>query len=369
MKRLGALPRQTIIEMIEGGFIANGIPDNAQPASLDLTLSDEFYRVQSIFLPRPGESIKEAMTAVTPEKFDIKDPLEIGVTYLARLNETLRLPKEVYAYANPKSSTGRVDVHVRMLTDGITRFDSAGIRGYQGELWVLITPGSFRVKVSPGISLLQMRFFNHDTRLDSENDLEIAYERHPFVYENGKPTAYKDLKINDRDGTITLTVNLDLDIVGYRSEGSQHVLDLTKRDSHEPDDFFQPIPRSKNGAITLRKGDFYILATKEALSVPPEFAAEVKPIDVRSGDYRAHYAGFFDPGWGYGPNGDLPGAPAVLEVRSFENNIVIRDGQPICKIVYERMAEIPNFVYGATGSNYLHQKGIKLSKHFREVKV
>ena len=365
MEKRGALPQQAIIEMIKTGAIVNGIVEHAQPASLDLTLSDEIYRVQSIFLPRPEESVRNAMATVLPERFDIRTPLETGVIYLTRLSERLRLPKDVYAYSNTKSSTGRIDIHIRMLADGIVSFDSVGARGYEGELWALITPGSFRIKVNPGDSLLQMRFFNKDTRFANEEELKRVYEETSLIFINEKPVSYSELRSQSGDGTLTLTINLDLDVVGYRSEGSQHVLDFSKRESHDSDDFFQPIRRPKNDLLTLRKGDFYILSTKEALRVPPEFAAEVKAIDVRSGDYRAHYAGFFDPGWGYGPDGTLNGAPAVLEVRSFEDNIVVRDGQPICKIVYERMTEIPTKVYGATGSHYLHQKGIKLSKHFK----
>ncbi|OGZ96321.1 MAG: hypothetical protein A2847_02890 [Candidatus Sungbacteria bacterium RIFCSPHIGHO2_01_FULL_50_25] len=366
MKKLGALARHTIQKMIRARHIRGARAENAQPASLDLTLTNELYRVQSVFLPQPGERVKNAMAAVAPERHNMKIPLEVGVTYLARLAESLALPKDVYAYANPKSSLGRIDVHVRMLADAITRFDSAGVRGYQGELWALITPGSFRVKVNPGDSLLQLRFLNHDTRFGTERELKAVHEKTPLVFTGGKAVAYDDFAVNDRDGTLTLTVNLDLTIAGYRAERSQNVLDLSKRALYDADDFFQKIPRPKNGAVTLRKGDFYILATKEALRVPPAYAAEVKPIDVRTGEYRAHYAGFFDPGWGYGPKGDIPGAPAVLEVRAFEDNIIIRSGQPICKIVFERMAEIPKHVYGATGSHYLDQKGIKLSKHFRK---
>lgn len=367
MKRYGALPSQTVLEMIAAEFIKGAAEDNVQPASLDLTLSDEMYRVQSVFVPRPGEEIRHAMKFVEAESRQVDEPLEVGVTYLARLNESLVLPFGVYGYANPKSSTGRNDVHVRMLADGMTRFDSAGAKGYRGTLWALITPRSYRVKLAAGQSLLQIRFFNQDTRFSNDSELEIAYQRHRLLFTpDGDFISYSQIKMRDYDGTLILTINLDLDIVGYRCEASQKVLDFARRDFYDPVDFFQPIMRPKKGSLVLRRGDFYIFVTKEYLRVPPELAAEMAPVDVRAGDYRAQYAGYFDPGWGFGPDGVLKGAPAVLEVRSFEDNITIRDGQPICKFQLERMTELPDIIYGERGSHYLHQRGPRLSKHFKQ---
>lgn len=371
-KRFGALPFQMIREMIEGGFILS-VPagsvlnqSQVQPASLDLTLSDEAYRVRSVFLPRPGESICEAMKLVCPEPRDLSLPLDVEATYLVRLNEEMVFPKEVYGYSNPKSSSGRNDVHVRMLADGITRFDSIGEKGYRGSLWALVTPRSFRVKLNPGDSLLQIRFFNRDTRFDEDSELEVAYRKHRLLFTpDGEFIDYDLIQMSDHDGTLVLTINLDLDMVGYRCEGSQEVLDFSKIGYYDSEDFFQPIPKPKNSSVVLRRGDFYIFTTKEFFRVPLELAAEVVPVDIRTGDYRAHYAGYFDPGWGLGPDGSLKGAPAVLEIRPFEDNLVIRDGQPICKIKFERMADIPEVVYGQAGSNYLNQRGPKLSKHFK----
>lgn len=371
-KKFGALPYQMIREMVESGFIG-ALPSDLfkdfsqiQPASLDLTLAEEAYRVRSVFLPRPGESVCTVMKIVSPETHDLKFPLDVGTTYLIRLNEQVALPQEIYGYANPKSSSGRNDIHVRMLADGITRFDSIGEKGYRGSLWVLVTPRSFRVRLHPGDSLLQVRFFNHDTRFDGDAELEIAYQKYKLLFTpEGEFIDYSRVLMRDHDGTLILTPNLDLDVVGYRCEGSQEVLDFSKRGFHDPTDFFEPIPRPKNCSLTLRRGDFYILSTREFFRVPPPLAAEMVPVDIRAGDYRAQYAGYFDPGWGYGPDGSLNGAPAVLEIRSFEDNLVIRDGQPICKMKFEKMAEVPEVVYGQTGSHYLHQNGPRLSKHFK----
>lgn len=372
-KRFGALPYQMIREMIEGHFIGSWSPTlfdqpffQIQPASFDLTLSEEAYRVRSVFLPRPSESIRKAMKIVSPELYDFSVPLDVGASYLIRLNEQVALPHEIYGYANPKSSSGRNDIHVRMLADGITRFDSIGEKGYRGSLWALVTPRSFRVKLNHGDSLLQVRFFNRDTRFDGDDELEIAYQKHKLLFTpEGEFIDYSRISMKDHDGTLVLNLNLDLDTVGFRCEASQEVLDFSKRDFYEPEDFFQPIPRQKNSSVVLRRGDFYIFTTKEFFRVPLELAAEVVPVDIRAGDYRAHYAGYFDPGWGLGPDLSLKGAPAVLEIRPFEDNLVIRDGQPICKIKFERMAEVPEVVYGQAGSHYLLQRGPRLSKHFK----
>jgi dCTP deaminase len=366
MDGFGALPSQVIVEMIESSHIQGSFHQMVQPASLDLALTNEIYRVSSVFCPSPGEKVEDAMTLVDPETFDISTPLEVGVTYLARLCETLSLPDDIYAYADPKSSSGRCDVHTRLLADGVSRFDSIGIRGYCGQLWVLITPRSFRPLLHKGDSLVQIRFFNHDTRFKDNVRLEEEYRRHQFLYDpTGKPIPYNDIRITDNDGGLILTANLDLDVVGYRCERSQLSLDWSLVGHYDYRDFFQPIPRPRNGHLVLRAGDFYILSTAEFIKVPPCLAVEMVAIDTRSGDHRAHYAGFFDPGWGFGPDGVLKGAPAVMEVRSPNDDIVLRDRQPICKMTFECMSEAPDVVYGQSGSNYLNQIGPRLSKHFK----
>jgi dCTP deaminase len=369
--RAGALPRQMIHQMIRCGAITGSVSNLAQPASLDLVLSHKMDRVSSVFYPDPDETVCEAMVRVGPEPHDMSVPLEVGVTYLSKLREELTLPDGVYGYANPKSSSGRNDVHTRVLADGISRFDSFGTRGYRGSLWVLITPRSFRPLLYPGDSLVQARFFNQDTRFRTDLDLELAYKEYQFLYTpDGQPIAYENIKITDHDGSLILTLNLNLDVVGYRCERSDKVLDWSKEDYYDPLDFFQPIPRPKNGTLVLRRGDFYILSTLEFIKVPPDFAVEMVSIDTRSGDHRAHYAGYFDPGWGFGPKGILKGAPAVMEVRSPMDDIVFRHGQPICKMTFEQMYRRPSIVYGGrkgrTGSHYLSQRGPKLSKHFKQ---
>lgn len=362
----GALPSQDIRSMIVSGFIRGGSLDRVQPSSLDLAFDEEAYRVHSVFMPLPGETVRHAMQALHPEAHDLKNPFECGWTYVVKLQEELALQEGVYGYANPKSTTGRADVHVRMLSDGIMRYDSAGKPGYSGSLWALVTPRSFRVKFSHGSSLLQLRLLNHDTRFRTPGELQLAHEEHQLVFlPNGKPVPFEKL-MRDR-GEVMLTIDLDTDPVGYRCEGSREMLDFSRPNSHDLSEFFQPIYRSKKvkGGITLRRGDFYILATREFLRVPFNLAAEMSPIDIRAGDFRAQYAGFFDPGWGLGPDKSLQGTPAVLEVRSFEDNITIRRGQGICSMVFERMASVPDVVYGQAGNTYMTQRGPRLSKHFK----
>jgi dCTP deaminase len=256
-----------------------------------------------------------------------------------------------------------------MLADGINEFDSMGVKGYRGSLWALVIPRSFRVKLNPGDSLLQSRFFNRNTRLDGDDELEMIYQKHKLLFDSKgrfiEYSEYDQIQVSGRSGALVLTINLESDIIGYRCEGSQEVLDFSKEQYYQPEDFFHPIPRPKNGSLTLRRGDFYIFATKEFFRVPMELAAEVVPITTRMGDYRVHYAGYFDPGWGLGSDASLNGAPAVLEMRSFEDNLPFDDGQAICKVEFERMAEVPEVVYGQTGSHYLRQTGLRLSKHFK----
>lgn len=367
-KKLGAIPCQTIRDMMQASFIKGALEKNIQPASLDLSLSEEIYRVSSAFTPRTGESVLDAAKRlVDPEPFDYSRPLELDTTYLVKLNESLALPEDIYAYSNPKSTSGRNDIHARLLADGMQRFDSAGIKGFKGNLWTLVTPHSFRVKLRPSDTLSQMRFFNHDTRFDSESEMEVAYQRHKFLYNvEGNFIDYSKLKIRDRDGSLILTINLDSDLVGYRCEKTQEILDLSKR-NYDPDLFFTPIMRPRDGKLKLRKGDFYIFFTKQCPRVPPTFSAEMAPIDVRAGEYRSHYAGFIDPGWGHGRDGNEKGWAIVLELRPYEDNLILEDNKPICKLVYERITEEPEFVYGEEklGSNYALQNGPRLSKHFK----
>ena len=359
-KKRGALPAQVIRRLIDARMILNARPENVRPSSLDLSLSDEVYEVEGIFQPRPGETIRSLLGEVKSAPYDWQEPLVRGRMYLARLNERLLLPETVYAACNPKSTSGRLDVHVRLLADGVSRYDSVTPAGWSGELWAAIVSKTFRIKLAAGLSLNQIRFFNADTRLN-ELELEIALKQYELLWRDGRPLAYGDLKIRDNDGSLILTLDLSAETIGYRARPA--TLDLTKPRFYEPEQFFEPLKRAA-GHLHLARDEFYILSTAEAIRVPPELACEMVPMDEKSGEFRSHYAGFIDPGWGWGRTGEGRGRPLTLEMRPFED-LIVRPGQPIGKIKFELMALLPDVVYDGLDSNYLTQAGPRLSKHFK----
>lgn len=359
----GALPFQMIQELTTAGFIIGAAEKNIRPASLDLSLSDEIYKVEGIFQPRIKESVRDVLGKIKKEKHSISKPLLCDQMYIARLNETLDLPKTVYAFCNPKSTSGRVDVHVRLIADGVPRYDMIS-SGFKGELWVSIVPKTFPIIVYKNLSLNQLRFFNTDTRL-TDLELEVAMKQHKLLWRqsDGKPYTYEDIKIRDNDGSLILTLELEDKNLGYEGIVSNLPVDLSKIGTYDYKKYFKPV-RSKNGYVYLKKNSFYILSTHEAVRVPPDLACEMVPMDERSGEFRSHYAGFIDPGWGWGEKGEGKGRPLTLEVRPFED-LIVRQGQAIGKIKFERLIEEPNLVYDATSSNYIKQSGPKLAKHFK----
>jgi dCTP deaminase len=364
MSRGGALPDVQIAQLMKGGQISGADEHHLQPASLDVRLSGEIYRMRGSFLPRRGESLRTVIDfgALYRASFDF--PLECNGIYLIRLEESLSLPEDVFVYNNNKSSTGRVNLHCRLLADGVPQYDRLP-KGYQGELWLEVVPRSFGVRLSQGDTLSQLRFFCGDAKL-STDELRDLYAREHLLYDKtGEPIIADDLLF---DGVgLSMTLDLTEDIVGYRCSPTQsRVLDFAARDLDRLA-YFEPIPRPVDGMLILQRDDFYILHTKEFIRVPMDYAVEMSPYDPTKGEFRTHYAGFFDPGWGYGASGELRGTPAVLEVFTHEHEFIIRDGQPILKMVYERLAARPERSYGASGlgSNYHRQRGPKLSKHFR----
>lgn len=358
----GALPAQKIIQMIDAGFIKNSAKEHVSPASLDLTITGEIYEIKGLILPKVGETISSLLTLMEATKISLDEPIKCNHLYLAKLNESLELPKQVYGYCNPKSSTGRLDVHVRVLADGVPRYDSLTPAGFTGDLWVAIAPKSFAIKLSAGVPLTQLRLFNGDSKF-SELDLELAMKKgliwHPT---EDRKMEYGELVTNDLDGTVVLTALVEEGSCGYECIANpEQIVDVTKVGGYEAAAFFKPI-KIQNGALRLEKNKFYILSGAERVCIPTGIASEMVPMDERSGDFRSHYAGFLDPGWGTG--GDGKGRPFTLEVRPFED-LVVRPGQPIAKIKFERMLDIPDFHYDSKTSNYLQQSGPKLGKHFK----
>lgn len=349
---------------MESGFIFGAQRERISPASLDLTLSEEVYEIDGAVQMRPGECVRDLLTLVNAKSFTFESPLLRHTTYLARLNESLRLPESVYGFCNPKSSTGRIDLHVRVLADGVSRFDSVTPAGFKGELWLLITPRSFPIKVHVGEALTQLRLFNGDTRF-TELDLQISMREQKLMWHSRDniPYEYSDLSISDRDGALIMTVGFDDEIPGYECLEPDVVLETARVGEYDGADFFRPITVD-NGRVHLRKDRFYILTTRERLRVPPTMASGMASMDDRFGDFRSHYAGFFDPGWGWGAMGEGFGRPITLEVRPFED-LYVRHKQPIGKVTFEYMLEEPDIQYDTRASNYLKQTGPKLAKQFR----
>ncbi len=359
----GTLPSQTIIELIRAGFIQNAKEENVRPASLDLTISDEIYSVDGIFQPAKGETIKKILSKINKKKHPISKPLLHDQIYLIRLKETLELPHSVYGFLNPRSTSGRIDLHVRLIADGVARYDSV-TPGFTGEIWIFVIPKTFPIKLYEGVSLNQIRFFNMDTRLNPF-EVEVAVKNYKLLwYQNkGTPYNYEDMTVSEKDGAIVMTLDLDGDNPGYEGIVSDNVVDLSQIDHYDHKKFFKKI-EIKNGLAYLKKGAFYLLATHEAVRVPPELACEMIPMDVRSAEFRSHYAGFIDPGWGWGVRAEGKGRPLTLEVRPLED-LIVRHGQPIAKVKFERMTGMPPQSYDAISSNYIVQSGPRLAKHFK----
>ncbi|OGL66719.1 hypothetical protein A2856_03060 [Candidatus Uhrbacteria bacterium RIFCSPHIGHO2_01_FULL_63_20] len=359
-----ALAIQHIRELLRHGAVREADEGSLQPSSLDLSVSGELYRMRGSFLPQPGEKIRDILKRGILFPASLTQPLELNGIYWIRLNELLDLPSGVFGTTNNKSSSGRINLQTRLIANGVPAFDYVP-RGYRGELWLEVTPKSFPVRLGYGERLNQMRFFTGNAHLEAD-ELRREYARYGFL-RDADGVALPLRKLANQPG-ISMTLDLTShDVVGYRCGPTMgRMLDYARRD-HDPREFFEPIVRPPDGQFVMRRGEFYILATKEFLRVPREFAAEMLPYDVTMGEFRSHYAGFFDPGWGYGREGETMGTPAVLEVFTHDRDFVLRDGQPVCQMVFERLTAPSEICYGDASlvSNYYRQTGPRLSKHFK----
>lgn len=354
----GVLPSQTIENMLENGEITVSTPlveGQVQPASLDLRLGNVAYRVRASFLAGQGRSVSDRLTEFEMHRIDLSNGavLEKGCVYVVPLMEGLALPQDVSAVANAKSSTGRLDLLTRTITDGGEEFDRIK-PGYTGPLYAEICPRSFSVLVRPGMRLNQIRFRRGQAVL-SDAELKMLHA--------GTPLVDGEAVIEDGLG---FSVDLKLpgtDLVGYRAKPHTGVIDLDRIGEYDPQEYWEEV-RTKDGRIILDPGAFYILVSREAVHIPPAFAAEMAPYLAMVGEFRVHYAGFFDPGFGHDAAGGA-GSRGVLEVRCHEAPFVLEHGQVVGRLVYEKMAEVPEQLYGAgIASNYQGQ-GLKLSKHFK----
>lgn len=357
----GILPDRMIAMLLKtGAIITATVPDRdqIQPASIDLRLGEIAYRVRASFLPGPDATVGERIDELKLHEIPLGDGavLETGCVYIVPLTESLALPSEIAAAANPKSSTGRLDVFTRVIADATRGFDRVE-PGYHGPLYAEISPRTFPVLVREGSRLSQIRF-RHGHAVLAGSALAALHQAERLV-----DAAAPDLS----DG---VPIGVDLggfgadSYVGYRAKRHTGLIDVDRRASYEVAEFWEPIRARADLSLILDPDEFYILASKEAVQVPPDYAAEMVPFDPLMGEFRVHYAGFFDPGFGYAGAGGR-GARAVLEVRSREVPFILEHGQIVGRLVYERMLARPETLYGqGIGSNYQAQS-LKLSKHFR----
>jgi dCTP deaminase len=356
----GILPVQAIRALISGGALKLAEPADAgqlQPASVDLRLGREAYRVRASFLPGRGGKVADKLQDLKLHTIDLTRGavLETGCVYIVPLLESLALPDTIAASANPKSSTGRLDVFTRVIADGVSAFDQIP-PGYKGPLYAEICPQTFPILARTGSKLTQLRFRVGNPR---EDDEELARL-------HAKETLVSGGVADISDG-IALSVDLVGDaaaLVGYRAKRHTGVVDVDAPGSCAIGDYWEEISAGGARRLILDPDQFYILASKEAVHIPPTHAAEMMPFNPLVGEFRVHYAGFMDPGFGHAAAGGH-GSRVVLEVRSHKVPFILEDGQIIGRLVYERMVEVPEMLYGRDlGSNYQAQR-LKLSKHFR----
>lgn len=363
----GLLPSQAIRKLIQQDRISASPPiteEQIQPASLDLRLGEIAHRVQASFLPGQLSTVEDRIRDLRMMRVDLTRAaiLEKGCVYIVPLLESVNLPADVSARANPKSTTGRLDIFTRLITDYGAEFEGVPA-GYKGKLYAEIVPRTFTVAVRAGMRLNQLRFVRGKP-LSSDSTITTLDEEETLVYldENSPVKAQVDRGLLV---SVNLEAALPDEVIAYRAKRNSPAIELDKVNHYEPDDFWEIRHQPKNKALILDPGDFYILASKERVRVPPEYAAEMIPIDPSVGEFRIHYAGFFDPGFGYGTS-DIKGTRAVLEVRAHEVPFMIEHRQVVGRLKYMRLLSRPDKIYGTDiGSSYQRQE-LTLSKQFRK---
>jgi dCTP deaminase len=366
----GVLPSQQLRRAIAADWITAGDyrihPEAIQPASLDLRLGTEAWALRCSFLPDVNSTVEEKVRDIEFQRIDLRDgaTLERDRPYLVPLIESLRLPEGIRAKTNPKSSTGRLDVFTRVITDRNHRFDEI-TAGYEGRMFLEIVPRSFAIHVRTGLALNQLRLVSGDARLP-DRDLRELHRRSPLLYVDSEGVPDSDVSIADG-----LFLSLDIAgpanrIVGYRAKKNSLPVDLSRTHAYRWRDYWEPVLPEDGSRIVLEPEIFYLLLSAEGVCISPDYAAEMMAYDPTAGELRTHYAGFFDPGFGYDPSGRRHGSRAALEVRARDVPFMVEHRQPVCKLGFERMTESPDVLYGRDlGSNYQGQVTM-LSKHFQE---
>jgi dCTP deaminase len=366
--REGVLPNHFLMRAIEEGAIDAGrfkIPsENIQPASLDLRLGETAYRMRCSFLPGNDE-VETRLADLVIDQLDLRGDgvvLETNRPYLIPLKERLDLPPGIRGKANPKSSTGRIDVFTRVITDRSYRFDEVA-DGYRGQLYLEVVPLSFAVRVREDLTLNQLRLSVGRSGL-TDAEILAHHREQPLLYIDDEPVPVGEVTLSNG-----LFLSLDLrgdpsGHVGYRARENAPLLDLTRGEAISPEPFWEPVRREGVDRVVLTEKKFYLLMSEEAVVIPPSLASEMTAYDPTSGELRTHYAGFFDPGFGYDSDGRFHGSKAALEVRAHDVPFMIEHGQRVCKLTFERMIEEPTILYGREpSSNYQRQSGA-LGKHF-----
>jgi dCTP deaminase len=360
--RSGIWPAQLLRAATTQGIIQaeDILPEQIQPASIDLRLGGTAYRVPASFLPGPSMTVRDKLAVLAEEEIDIESGavLETNQVYIVPLQEHLRLKRRMSGVANPKSSTGRLDVFARLITDFGTEFDTVHEK-YSGPLWLEIAPRSFNVMVRKGSRLAQLRLRSGSPR-SSDSLVRDLNESVRIVRYEGTP----DIKHYGLALSVDLRGDPVSGIVAYKAKRTPSHIDVDKVNFYEIDDYWERVPRPKDRGLILQKDEFYILATKEFVAIPHNVAADMVAYDTLVGEFRAHYAGFFDPGFGYTEAGHQ-GAKIVLEVRSHEVPFMIEHGQVVGRVMVERLTKTTDMPYGAgIGSSY-HGQGLTLGKQFK----
>ena len=367
----GYLPCQLIEQVHRQGMIRSQetiLASQIQPVSMDLRLGPKAYRIQCSFLPE-NEPVETKLKEVSLYDFDITDGgiLEKNAIYLIPLMEELSLSSSLCGLANPKSSTGRLDMFTRVIVDGGHRFDEIPL-GYKGKLYLEIISRSFPVKIHAGLSLNQLRLANVSSQSLDKKRLVLKYRNNPILFDrSGFSIPVDEVKVEEG---IYVSVDVSGDqpdsIIAYKAKTNSTVIDLSKTKYYKAEEFWEPIYRNKKNWLILEPESFYIMMSKERVCIWPDWLAEMVAYEPNSGELRTHYAGFFDSGFGWNGTDDLinQGTRAVMEVRPHDVPFMVEDGQTFCRLKFEKVVERPEKLYGLSLNSNYHSQGLALSKYF-----
>ncbi len=372
--KAGYLPYQMIVSACEMGIIhaPSKIEDSQfQPVSLDLRLGSKAYRIRSSFLPE-NDTVENKLKDLKQYEVDLREPkggiLERHAIYLIPLQEELDLPDSIYGKTNPKSSTGRLDMFTRLIIDWGHRFDEIP-RGYKGKMYLEVIPRTFQVKVFEGLKLNQLRIGYGQPTLMGKKSLEPDYKNNPILFhQSGFEIPIKDIKLK---GGLYISVDLsprEDGVVAYKAKQNSSIIDLSKVNHYDPLEFWEPIRPYKKNRLILEPESFYIMRSKEKICIWPHLLAEMVAYEPNSGELRTHYAGFFDPGFGWSPDQDRlsQGTRAVMEVRPHDVPFMVEDGQTFCRLKFEKVIETPAKIYGKDLNSHYQSQGLTLSKYFKK---